>query len=228
MPRPSLLRSIRLALALGVVIGAGFGVWFVVSIWGWKWAALGGLGGAIFGVISSFDALILGPARDIRAGRPPKVGPFRGGFSCVLATLACFVAGFYAWGHLEFRCDRDGAGAVDSRRIYPGWMGGGVAGEQVWSGVTGVWDGGPSRIVLILADDTRGIVDDFGPEYLEPVGEWLKSSEPQLVYRSDKLGFFSPLFFMLSVVVGMLGVWQLQRGLRELREQFARGAISWS
>ena len=222
-----MLRSIRLALALGVVIGAAFGVWFVVEIWGREWAMLGGIGGAIFGVISSFDALIPGPPRDIRAGRPPKVGPFRGGISCVIAAIACFVGGFYAWGHVEFRCNRDAAGVVDCRRTVHGWIGGGVTGEQVWSGVTGVWDGGPSRIVLILADDTRGIVDDFGPEYLEPVGQWLKSNEPVLVYRSDKLGFFSPLFFVLSVVVAVLGFFQLRRGLRELRAQIARGAISW-
>ena len=228
MPRPSLLRSIRLALLLGLVIGTGLSVWFVASVWGWAWAPVGVIGGALFGVISSLDALIPGPPRDIRPNRPPRVGPFRGGIMCVAAAIGCFVAGFYARGHLEFRCDRLAAGTVECRRTYYGWLDSRVAGEQVWSGVTGVWDGGPSAIVLILASGERGIVDDFGPDYLAPIERFLASSEPQLLYRSDKLGFFSPLFFVLSLGVGLLGYWQLQRGIRELRAQLARGAISWS
>jgi hypothetical protein len=227
MPAPSMLRSIRLALGLGVVIGAGLGVWFADTVVGREWVWLGAFAGALFGAVSSFDALIPGPGRNLRPGRPPRVGPFRGGTMFVVAAVICFVAGFYAKGYIEFRCDRGTSGNVVCRRTYHGWLASMVTGEQVWSGVTGVWDGGPSRIVLILADDQRGIVDDFGPEYLAPIERWLKSGERELVYRSEKLGFFSPLFFVISVVVGVLGVLQLLRGIRALKAQLASGKVAW-
>jgi hypothetical protein len=71
-----------------------------------------------------------------------------------------------------------------------------------------------------------GFISGFGPETLEPIERWLRSPAPEISYRSDVLGFFSPLFFVLAAVVGALAVQRLRRGIRELRRQIATGAIA--
>ncbi len=218
MSAPPLVRSVPLALGLGVVVGgilggvAGFP-------WGWLWGLAGIAGGVVFGAISSLDLLIAGPGRSI-GSHSPGAGPFRSMASFGLATLGSLTASAFFIGHLACDCTRRPNGEVDCVRTSYAWFDRQVFAQHTYPDVREVLQVRDSMVKITTGQEIdSGFLEGFDPTAADRIDAFLSSDESALHLESYDLWYPPWIFAAISCATAWLTIRCFRWGRIELLKQ---------
>lgn len=231
MPAPPLVRSVPLALGLGVVVGGIFGA--VIGFQrGWPWGLAGAAGGVVFGAISSLDLLIAGPGKRIHAEESPRSGPFRSMAGFGLATLGSLTASIFFVGHLACDCTRLPTGKVDCVRRSYAWFDSTVSGVRTFPNVLGAVQVRDSMAQLTTGDPIdSGSLDGFGPATADRINAFLASEDSTLHLESHEFWYPPWIFLAIALVTGWLSVrcfrWGRGELLKQLNDSKRVSATGW-
>jgi hypothetical protein len=221
MASPPLLRSLRLALALGAVGGAllGFSLTGKLQLsWPWRMAAT--IAGAGLGAVCGLDLLLPGPGKSLSPSRGPRRGPFTSTVILGLATLLALGGGAYSLGRLELTLERNAGGRVDLTRRATVLFGQIEGSRTVVEGVQSAEQAHSSRVVVRSATEPLPSVFDQVPaDMAERINAFVGGREPRLVIRSRSLEIFPVILFAASPVCGVLAFFVGRNAIRLLKAQ---------
>jgi hypothetical protein len=184
--------------------------------------AIGGaLIGAVIGAFSGLDSALPAPRRtSFDRGKGPVMGPFRAGASYVIAALACALGGFYLWGTITLECTR-GDGGVLCSRVTTGWLNNAETSRVDYGPIVTAYEGGSDQIVFTTPEEHRGVIDGFDITALSQLKAFLASAETRLVAKGNSMAIAPPAMWAVGTAVGLLGVWSLLSGIKQLRKVLA-------
>lgn len=221
MASPPLLRSLRLALALGAVGGALLGFFsserFHLS-WPWRLAAV--VAGAGLGAICGIDLLLPGPGKRVGMSRKPRTGPFTSTVIFGLAAIFALGGGAYSVGRLEFTLERDAGGRVNLTRRATALFGKIEASRTVVEDVRSAEQAHSSRVVVQSPAQPLPSVFDQAPVAMaERINAFVAGAEPRLVIRSRSLEIFPWIFLAASLACGAFSFFIGRNAIRLFRTQ---------
>lgn len=230
--RAPLLRSAYWAFLIGAIGGLLFGATqsylFGGGFW---WSGVGGLGGALLGLIVGCDLLIPGPIPEkVETDRAGRVGPFRWGILLLFVMgQGLFVSG-YLWGDLTLQCRQLVTGQIDCVRTTRGWFNSRQTGEMRYIDVIGVGMDVHDDLLLQHGPYQQSqSVPGFGTAAMAQVEAYLVDPTDALTLVADRwtIRLAVPICLLLALFAGGWAYFSLRHGFTTLREQFALGEVHW-
>lgn len=231
--RAPLLRSAHWAF----LIGAGGGLLAGATQssllgGGFWWSVVGGLGGALLGLIVGCDLLLPGPIPDpiLAHEHRGRVGPFRWGILLLLVMGQGFFVTAYLWGDLTFVCQPQATGHIDCIRAARGWFNSRQTGEMRYTDVIGVGMDVHDELLLQHGPDQQSqSVPGFGAAAQTRVVAYLADPTTPLTLVAERwtIRLAVPVCLLLALFAGGWAYFSLRHGLTTLREQFVLGEVYW-